>query len=72
MAPFASSLRLNVNSILRHMRLQHLIPVCISSFTPAQGPQVRLLQPKGTAHCPPRDISPHCQPCAHAALSPYL
>lgn len=38
MAPFASSLRLNVNSILRHMRLQHLIPVCISSFAPAGSP----------------------------------
>ena len=70
MAPFASSLKLNVNSIIRYMHLQHLIPVCISSSAPAGF--VRLLQPKGTAHCPPRDISPHCQPCAHAALSPYL
>lgn len=32
------------------------------SSASAQCPQVRPL-PKGTAHCLPRDISPHCQPC---------
>ena len=38
MAPFASSLELNVNSIIRYMHLQHLIPVCISSSAPAGFP----------------------------------